>query len=53
MSFTVGSVLLLIALVCFVLAAFSVTLKKVSLLPLGLAFLTLSLLLEAMHIKLG
>jgi hypothetical protein len=52
MHFTVESVLMLVAFVCFLLAAFNVNVKKVSLTALGLAVLTLSLLLESAHIKL-
>ena len=35
---TLGTILLVIAFICFVLAAFNATIKKVSLLPRGLAF---------------
>src|SRR4051794_39805803 len=34
---TLGTILLLLAFVCFVLAAFNATIKRVSLVPLGLA----------------
>ena len=50
---TLGTILLALALVCFVLAAFNATVKKVSLLPLGLAFWVLSMLLDTLKIKLG
>ncbi len=49
---TLGTILLVAALVCFVLAAFEVTIKKVSMLALGLAFLTLAMLMESSGIKL-
>jgi hypothetical protein len=38
MTFTIRSVLLLIAVILFVLAAFGVDVKSISLLALGLAF---------------
>jgi hypothetical protein len=50
---TLGTILLLIAFVCFVLAAFNATVKKVNLLALGLALWALSLLLDALKIRLG
>ena len=50
---TLGTILLLLALVCFVLAAFNVAVKRVSLVPLGLALWALSLLLESLHVRLG
>lgn len=43
-TFTVGRLLVLIALVVFVLAAFSVSLGSVGLVPLGLAIYMASLL---------
>jgi hypothetical protein len=50
---TLGTILLVIAFICFILAAFNATIKKVSLLPLGLALWVLSLLLDALKIRLG
>lgn len=50
---TLGTILLVLALVCFVLAAFNATVKKVSLLPLGLAFWVLAMLLDALKLKIG
>lgn len=50
---TLGTILLVLAFVCFVLAAFNATVKRVSLLPLGLALWVLSLLLETFKVKLG
>jgi hypothetical protein len=50
---TLGTILLVIALVCFVLAAFNATIVKVSLLPLGLAFWVLSMLLDALKVRIG
>lgn len=44
MTFTMSKVLMLIALVCFVLAAFGVALPVVQLLPLGLTFMAGSFL---------
>jgi hypothetical protein len=49
----IHTILLVLALVCFVLAAFNVAVKKVSLIALGLAFLTLGMLLSGGGIKLG
>jgi hypothetical protein len=45
MNFTGKSLLLLLALICFVVAAVSVAVPRVSLTPLGLAFLTAYMLL--------
>jgi hypothetical protein len=53
MTLTLGSILLLLAFVCFVLAALNKSVKKVSLGWLGLAFWVLSLVLESFQIKLG
>ena len=50
---TLGTILLVIALVCFVLAAFNVAVKKVSMIGLGLAFITLAMLLASSGFKLG
>ena len=44
MTFTMSKVLMLIALVLFVLAAFGVSLPIVQLVPLGLVFLSASFL---------
>ena len=49
----VNTILMVLALVCFVLAAFNVVVKKVSLVALGLAFLTLAMLLAGAGMKLG
>jgi hypothetical protein len=42
MTFTVSRLLILIALILFVLAAFGISLPVVQILPLGLAFLAAS-----------
>jgi hypothetical protein len=42
MTFTVSRLLVLIALILFVLAAFGISLPVVQILPLGLAFLAAS-----------
>jgi hypothetical protein len=49
---TLGTIFLVVALVCFLLAAFNVAVKKVSLIGLGLAFLTLAMLLTESGLKL-
>jgi hypothetical protein len=50
---TLGTIFLVIAFVCFLLAAFNVAVKRVSLLALGLAFWVLSLILEGLHMRIG
>lgn len=44
MNLTVGSILLIVAIICFVLAAVGVAVGEISLLPLGLAFFAASFL---------
>jgi hypothetical protein len=46
-------VLLIVALICFVLAAFAVTFAHVLLVPLGLAFLAASFLVGPLQARLG
>ena len=41
---TIATILLILALVCFVLAAFGASAGRISLTPLGLAFLCASML---------
>jgi O-antigen ligase len=49
---SLGTIFLVVALVCFLLAAFNVAVKKVSLLGLGLAFFTLAMLLTQTGLRL-
>jgi hypothetical protein len=46
MTFTVSRLLILIALILFVLAAFGISLPVVQILPLGLAFLAASFIVS-------
>ena len=50
---SIATILLALALVCFVLAAFNRTIEKISLQPLGLALLTLAMLVESTRFRLG
>jgi len=47
---TLSTILMAVALICFVLAAFGVRTGKVSLVPLGLAFWMLATLVGAIRI---
>ena len=49
---TLGTIFMVVALICFLLAAFNVAVKKVSLVALGLAFLTLAMLIGESAVKL-
>jgi hypothetical protein len=47
---TLSTILMAVALICFVLAAFGVRTGKVSMVALGLAFWVLATLVGAVHI---
>ena len=47
---TLSTILMAVALICFVLAAFGVRTGKVSMVALGLAFWVLSMLVGTVHI---